>query len=243
MGKPSMMMMGSRMSTDVDAAGGRAVGSRIRMHGRVLGLAISLEEVVVARQPPLRKSWETVGEPRLLIIARYRMGFEIAPKGTSSRLRVFIEFALPTTPHIPGWANFSAAPTRAGAWTASRPMPRLISVEHRKRSDQRPGIEDVRSIPPTRTNGSYARASWRHSSPVVWIHRRALLVIMIRRGAVATLLVGADRAGQGLACSPICRCVAAMPSNSVAIASCSRTMALQCAGMLALPRPLPIIPW
>jgi len=98
MGKPSMMMMGSRMSTDVDAAGGRAVGSRIRMHGRVLGLAISLEEIVVARQPPLRKSWETVGEPRLLIIARYRMGFEIAPKGTSSRLRVFIEFALPTTP-------------------------------------------------------------------------------------------------------------------------------------------------
>jgi hypothetical protein len=83
------------MSTDVDAAGGRAVESMIRMHGRVLGIQVSLEEVVIERQPPLRKSWETIGEPRLLVIAHYRMGFEVMPEGTFSRVRVFIDFELP----------------------------------------------------------------------------------------------------------------------------------------------------
>ena len=97
MGKPSMMMMGSRMSTELDAGAGRAVGSRIRMHGRVMGIPISLEEVVGERRPPLRKSWETIGEPRLVVIGHYRMGFEVVPEGASSRVTVFIDFELPAT--------------------------------------------------------------------------------------------------------------------------------------------------
>jgi hypothetical protein len=51
---------------------------------------------------PRLKVWETTDSPKLLVIGRYRMGFEIAPQGSDSRFRVFIDYALPeTTPA--GW--------------------------------------------------------------------------------------------------------------------------------------------
>jgi hypothetical protein len=59
-------------------------------------LSLHVEEVVRHREPPRRKMWETRGLPRILIIGAYRMGFEIAPAGAHSKLRVFIEYNLPT---------------------------------------------------------------------------------------------------------------------------------------------------
>ena len=94
MEKPSAMMAGSAMSIATDDAGGRAVGSHVRMAGRMLGMALSLEEVVTERQPPLRKAWETVNA-RLLVIGRYRLGFVLSPQGNRSHLRVFIDYELP----------------------------------------------------------------------------------------------------------------------------------------------------
>ena len=96
MSKSSMMMMGSRMSIDVDADGGRSIGSKIRMRASVMGIPLSLEEIVTERQIPYKKVWETVGTPRLLVIAQYRMGFDLTPEGASSRVRVFIDYSLPS---------------------------------------------------------------------------------------------------------------------------------------------------
>jgi hypothetical protein len=95
MSQSSWVMAGSRMAIELDAADGRAVGSTIRLSGRVLGFHLSVEEVVIERIPPLQKVWETIGTPNLLVIGRYGMGFEITPQGDSSRLRVFIDYAFP----------------------------------------------------------------------------------------------------------------------------------------------------
>lgn len=97
MSESSMMMLGSRMSIDVDADGGHVVGSKIRMQGRMMGIPLSLEEVITERQVPGRKAWQTIGTPTLLIMAHYRMGFEVTPCGDSSMVRVFIDYSLPTT--------------------------------------------------------------------------------------------------------------------------------------------------
>ena len=98
MSKSSWMMMGSHMAIEFDAAQGRAVGAIIRLRGRVLGIPLSVEEIVTERSPPSRKVWSTTGRPRLLVIGPYRMGYEITPKAQSSQLRVFIDYALPDGP-------------------------------------------------------------------------------------------------------------------------------------------------
>jgi len=95
MEKPSLMMAGAAMRVETDALQGRAVGSVIRVIGRVLGVDLMVEEVVTERVPPLRKTWETRGEPRLLVIGSYRMGFTISTERERSRLAVFIEYQLP----------------------------------------------------------------------------------------------------------------------------------------------------
>lgn len=96
MSRRSWRMGGGRMETLFDAGNGQRVGARIRMSARVLGLRLSLEEVVTEREPPKLKVWETVGSPHLLVIGSYRMGFEVIPRGSRSLLRVFIDYALPT---------------------------------------------------------------------------------------------------------------------------------------------------
>ena len=95
MEKPSLMMADTTMRVETDALKGQAVGSVIRVTGRVLGVNLAVEEVVTDRVPPLRKTWETRGEPRLLVIGSYRMGFTISPEGDRSRLVVFIDYKLP----------------------------------------------------------------------------------------------------------------------------------------------------
>ena len=84
-----------RMETEIDEGRGQTVGSRIRLSGRVFGVVLSVEEIVVERNPPRRKVWETTGMPKLLVIGHYRMGFELSSQGNGSMLRVFIEYALP----------------------------------------------------------------------------------------------------------------------------------------------------
>ncbi len=96
MGESSMMTMDSRMSINVDA-GGRVIGSKIRTDGRMLGIPLSLDEVITERRVSSRKVWETIGTPNLLVIAQFRMGFELTPLGDASIVRVFIDYSLPTT--------------------------------------------------------------------------------------------------------------------------------------------------
>lgn len=98
MEKPSLMMAGARMRIETDPLRGQAVGSEIRIIGRVLGVPIWVTEKVTDYAPPLRKVWMTTVEPRLLVIGCYRMGVELAQMAQAVQLRVWIEYDLPT-----GW--------------------------------------------------------------------------------------------------------------------------------------------
>ncbi|MFO1213357.1 MAG: SRPBCC family protein [Burkholderiaceae bacterium] len=91
----SMMMAGSAMKIETDEFRGQEIGSRIRTAGHALGLALAVEQVVIERDPPWRKTWETVGQPRLLVIGAYRMGFVVQPDAAGSRVTVWIDYAPP----------------------------------------------------------------------------------------------------------------------------------------------------
>jgi hypothetical protein len=95
MSKRSWKMGWGKMDTQLDERRGRAVGSHIVLKGRVFGIRLFLDEVVIEREPPHKKSWETVGAPRLLVIGAYRMGFVLVPEGADAKLRVAIDYQLP----------------------------------------------------------------------------------------------------------------------------------------------------
>ena len=97
MGKSSWMMGGGKMDVSVDEGDGRKLGSHIRLKGTAFGLKLSLDEVVACYEPPYLKTWQTVGNPKLLVIGQYGMGIEIKLQNTNSLLRVFIDYDLPTT--------------------------------------------------------------------------------------------------------------------------------------------------
>ncbi len=91
----SWQLAGRSMAIETDADGGRAVGSHIRLTGHVLGIRLYVEGKVVRREPPKLKAWETVGEPRLLVIGRYRMSVSIEERRDRSQVRIAIDYALP----------------------------------------------------------------------------------------------------------------------------------------------------
>lgn len=95
MTRPSLMMGGGRMAYVFDAGGGQAVGSRFRMSGHAFGLRLAVDQVVTERDPPRRKRWRTIGEPKLLIIGKYEMGFEVTPAAQGATLRVWIDYDPP----------------------------------------------------------------------------------------------------------------------------------------------------
>jgi len=95
MREPSAMMLGSRMEIYFDEARARSVGSRFGLRGAIFGIPLRVDEVVTERELPRRKVWETIGEPCLWVIGRYRMGFEITPHSGGTHLLVYIEYAPP----------------------------------------------------------------------------------------------------------------------------------------------------
>jgi uncharacterized pyridoxamine 5'-phosphate oxidase family protein len=83
------------MRIDMDAAEGKAVGAHLRLSGRIFSMQLSVEEAVIERVPLYRKVWQTIDEPQLLVIGRYRMAFEIEPHRASASLRAFIDYDFP----------------------------------------------------------------------------------------------------------------------------------------------------
>lgn len=97
--RPSML--GGRMALECDAGGARRVGSRFRLHGRVLGVPLDVTSIVTEHDPPWHKAWRTVGLPRLLVIGAYRIRLDITPLSrwpsarALSRLIVTLDYDLP----------------------------------------------------------------------------------------------------------------------------------------------------
>lgn len=95
MSRRSWKMGWGRMDVTMDRRSGREVGSHIVVDGRVFGMRLHLDEVVTERVRPALKRWETVGEPRLLVIGAYRMGFDLKRRDAMTSLKVGIDYELP----------------------------------------------------------------------------------------------------------------------------------------------------
>ncbi|MGQ0711282.1 MAG: SRPBCC family protein [Rhodoferax sp.] len=130
MEQPSWRMLWGCMRTTTDARQGRALGSHIQLEGAVLGLRLALDEVVVEYAPPWRKSWKTVGEPRLLLIGPYHMGFVLhaLPAG-GTQVQVWLRYAPPQGPWARLWAR------GLGPWYARWCVRQMLAVAQGLGSD------------------------------------------------------------------------------------------------------------
>lgn len=97
MNKSSWMMGGGKMETHVDEGNGQKLSSHIKMHGKIFGVKLFLDEVITQYEPPNRKAWKTVGDINLLIIGYYTLGFTITTKEEKSLLNVYIDYDLPNS--------------------------------------------------------------------------------------------------------------------------------------------------
>ena len=90
------------MNTAVDAGLGQKVGSHIRMDGKVFGIKVSLDEVIIEYAPPQFKVWETVRQPKLVVIDHYRMTAQIECETDGAHLTVSIDYNLQKTSTLLG---------------------------------------------------------------------------------------------------------------------------------------------
>ncbi len=95
MNKSSWMMAGRKMKTLIDEKYGKKIGSHIMMKGKIFGTPIFLDEIITKRIPPRLKEWETIGDPKLIVIGKYNMKVEIKSKKNKSLLKVSINYNLP----------------------------------------------------------------------------------------------------------------------------------------------------
>jgi len=105
MSKSSWSMGGGKMNLELDGGHGQRVGSKMKLAGRAFGIPLSLVEIVTERRRPYDKVWQTTGEPRIWVIAHYRLGFEVGARPFGSLVRVFIDYELPARgiAHWLGW--------------------------------------------------------------------------------------------------------------------------------------------
>ena len=96
MTRSSWMMAGSKMNYEFDDGRGRRLGSHVRLVGSFLGLKLEIDEQVIDRVPARGKAWQTVGNPRMFILARYRMGFSLKALPRSCLVTARIDYSLPT---------------------------------------------------------------------------------------------------------------------------------------------------
>ena len=89
------VLHGHRQTRTTGVSSGRMPVSLVRLSSSAFGLRLSVAEVVTERVPPRSKTWETIGEPRLLVIGAYRMGFTLARRGADTAVRVAIEYDIP----------------------------------------------------------------------------------------------------------------------------------------------------
>ena len=98
-GQSSMAMVGSKLRIDILSDRPTGVGATYRYSGRMLGMTIDFSESVTAYRPPHEKVWQTIGEPKLWIMASYEMRLLVESlRASASRLTISIAYELPRTP-------------------------------------------------------------------------------------------------------------------------------------------------
>lgn len=95
MSESSMMMMGSKLTLQQLSTNTTGIGASYRWYGKMMGMTMDFSESVTKWQQNKLKEWEIFGEAKIIIMAWYRMWFEISPTGNGTLAKISISYLPP----------------------------------------------------------------------------------------------------------------------------------------------------
>ncbi len=93
MTKSSTMMMGSKLDLKFLTENHTGLGTKYRWTGKMVGIKMDFTVEVTKWMPGEEKTWETIGDPKLIIYSWYQMHLLLTkiPNGTIAKLSISYE--------------------------------------------------------------------------------------------------------------------------------------------------------
>ena len=95
MTKSSAMMMGSKLHLEYLTANHAGPGSKYRWTGTMMGMKMDFTVEVTKWIETVEKTWETIGEAKMIIYSWYRMHLLVSPKGNTTEAELSITYKRP----------------------------------------------------------------------------------------------------------------------------------------------------
>ena len=95
MTKSSAMMMGSKLNLEYLTVHHTGPGSKYRWTGTMMGMKMDFTVEVIKWIEGVEKTWETIGEARMIIYSWYRMHLMVSPKGNTTEAELSITYERP----------------------------------------------------------------------------------------------------------------------------------------------------
>ncbi len=95
MTQSSAMMMGSKLHLEYLVENHTGPGSKYRWTGKMMGMKMDFTVEVTKWIEGVEKTWETIGEARMIIYSWYRMHLLVYPKGDSAQAELSITYEKP----------------------------------------------------------------------------------------------------------------------------------------------------
>lgn len=95
MTKSSAMMMGSKLNLEYLTANRTGLGSTYRWTGKMIGMKMDFTVEVTKWVNGIEKTWETIGEAKMIIYSWYMMHLLVRPKGNITEAELSITYERP----------------------------------------------------------------------------------------------------------------------------------------------------
>lgn len=95
MTQSSMMMMGSKLNLEFLTANHTGFGSKYRWTGKMVGMKMDFTVEVTQWIDGKEKTWETLGDPKLIILSWYKMHLRVFPVSTGVKAELSITYERP----------------------------------------------------------------------------------------------------------------------------------------------------
>jgi len=94
-GERSMPLMGGKLHHEVLSENITGLGATYRWYGKVMGMTLDFKETVTKWVKNEEKVWSTIEDPKIIIMSKYEMRFNLSPIENGTKVTFEIDYELP----------------------------------------------------------------------------------------------------------------------------------------------------